>query len=42
MTGAAFDPARPFVVYVGPFAFPDGGAAARRILGNALSLVEAG
>lgn len=42
MTGAAFDPQRPFVVYVGPFAFPDGGAAARRILGNALSLVEAG
>lgn len=37
-----FDPARPFVVYVGPFAFPEGGAAARRILGNAQSLVAAG
>ncbi|MEH6697590.1 MAG: glycosyltransferase [Brevundimonas sp.] len=43
MTAAkAFDPARPFVVYVGPFAFPEGGAAARRILGNAQSLVAAG
>lgn len=30
------------VVYVGPFGFPDGGAAARRILGNARSLREAG
>lgn len=30
------------VAYVGPFGFPDGGAAARRILGNALSLREAG
>lgn len=39
---APFDPARPFVVYVGPFAFPEGGAAARRILGNAQSLVAAG
>lgn len=43
MTAARrFDPARPFVVYVGPFAFPEGGAAARRILGNAQSLVAAG
>jgi len=42
MTASAFDPARPFVVYVGPFAFPEGGAAARRILGNAQSLVAAG
>ena len=39
---APFDPSRPFVVYVGPFAFPEGGAAARRILGNAQSLVAAG
>ena len=38
----AFDASRPFVVYVGPFAFPEGGAAARRILGNAQSLVAAG
>ena len=30
------------VVYVGPFLFPDGGAAARRILGNAQALIEAG
>lgn len=30
------------IAYVGPFGFPDGGAAARRILGNALSLREAG
>ena len=33
---------RGLVVYVGPYAFPDGGAAARRILGNARSLREAG
>lgn len=39
---ATFDPGRPFIVYVGPFAFPEGGAAARRILGNAQSLVAAG
>lgn len=39
---ADFDPVRPFVVYVGPFAFPEGGAAARRILGNAQSLIRAG
>lgn len=37
-----FDPRRPFIVYVGPFNFPEGGAAARRILGNSLSLAEAG
>lgn len=36
------DTTRPWVVYVGPFAFPDGGAAARRILGNAQSLVATG
>ena len=30
------------VIYIGPFSFPRGGAAARRILGNALSLREAG
>ncbi|GAB5377023.1 MAG: glycosyltransferase family 4 protein [Acuticoccus sp.] len=36
------DPSRPLVVYAGPFAFPQGGAAARRILGNALSLIAAG
>ncbi len=35
-------PPKPLVVYAGPFAFPDGGAAARRILGNALALVAAG
>ncbi|MBO9500297.1 glycosyltransferase [Brevundimonas sp. A19_0] len=38
----AFDPGQPFVVYVGPFSFPEGGAAARRILGNAQSLAKAG
>lgn len=30
------------VAYIGPFSFPDGGAAARRILGNAKSIKEAG
>lgn len=30
------------VAIVGPFSFPDGGAAARRILGNARTLVDAG
>lgn len=30
------------VAYVGPFSFPEGGAAARRILGNALALRDAG
>jgi glycosyltransferase involved in cell wall biosynthesis len=30
------------IVYVGPMSFPNGGAAARRILGNSLSLIEAG
>ncbi|SHK36884.1 Glycosyltransferase involved in cell wall bisynthesis [Marinobacter antarcticus] len=30
------------VVYVGPYAFPDGGAAARRIYGNCISLKSAG
>ena len=30
------------IVYVGPFSFPEGGAASRRILGNALSLRDAG
>ncbi len=30
------------IIYVGPYAFPNGGAAARRILGNALSLRDAG
>ncbi len=33
---------QPWVVYIGPFNFPNGGAAAQRILGNALSLHEAG
>jgi glycosyltransferase involved in cell wall biosynthesis len=33
---------RPWVAYVGPVEFPEGGAAARRILGNARALVEAG
>jgi len=32
----------PWVAYVGPVNFPDGGAAARRILGNAKALVLAG
>ena len=30
------------VVYVGPYSFPNGGAAARRIYGNALSIRNAG
>ena len=30
------------IVYLGPFAFPNGGAAARRILGNAKSLRDGG
>jgi glycosyltransferase involved in cell wall biosynthesis len=30
------------IVYVGPMSFPNGGAAARRILGNALSFISAG
>ncbi|MGV8929951.1 MAG: glycosyltransferase [Brevundimonas sp.] len=38
----ALDTAQPWIVYVGPFSFPEGGAAARRILGNAQSLVAAG
>ena len=33
---------RPWIAYVGPVAFPEGGAAARRILGNAKALVVAG
>ncbi|PCI05308.1 MAG: group 1 glycosyl transferase [Hyphomicrobiales bacterium] len=33
---------RKWIAYVGPFGFPDGGAAARRILGNAHALVAAG
>lgn len=33
---------KPWVAYVGPFRFPDGGAASRRILGNALSIYESG
>ncbi len=32
----------PWIAYIGPFAFPDGGAGARRILGNAQSFVAAG
>lgn len=32
----------PWIAYVGPVAFPEGGAAARRILGNAKALVAAG
>lgn len=32
----------PRIAYVGPTPFPDGGAAARRILGNALSMRDAG
>ena len=42
MSSAVLDTTRPWVVYVGPFAFPDGGAAARRILGNAQSLAAGG
>ncbi|SEK49819.1 glycosyltransferase [Halomonas daqiaonensis] len=34
--------ARPWIAYVGPVAFPEGGAAARRIVGNAKALVAAG
>lgn len=33
---------RPWIAYVGPVPFPEGGAAARRILGNAKALVAAG
>lgn len=33
---------RPWIAYVGPVGFPEGGAAARRILGNAKALVVAG
>lgn len=33
---------RPWIAYVGPVEFPEGGAAARRIFGNAKALVEAG
>ena len=33
---------RPWIAYVAPVAFPEGGAAARRILGNAKALVAAG
>ena len=33
---------RPWIAYVGPVDFPEGGAAARRILGNAKALVGAG
>jgi len=32
----------PCVAYAGPSSFPNGGAAARRILGNALALRDAG
>jgi len=30
------------IIYIGPFLFPNGGAAARRILGNAMSFRDAG
>lgn len=33
---------RPWIAYAGPFDFPDGGAAARRVLGNAQSFVALG
>ena len=33
---------RPWLAYVGPFAYPDGGAAARRVMGMAESLVLTG
>jgi len=33
---------RPWIAYVAPVGFPEGGAAARRILGNAKALVSAG
>lgn len=36
------DAARPWVAYVGPFQYPQGGAAARRVLGMAESLSLAG
>ena len=32
----------PWIAYVGPFSYPDGGAAARRIFGMSLSLIAAG
>lgn len=35
-------PQRPWVAYVGPFGYPDGGAAARRVRGMAESLVLSG
>lgn len=35
-------PSRPWIAYVGPFHYPDGGAAARRVLGMAESLDLAG
>lgn len=38
----AVQPARPWVAYVGPFHYPDGGAAARRVLGMAESFSAAG
>jgi len=31
-----------YILYVGPFSFPNGGAAARRVLGNCQSLKDAG
>lgn len=33
---------KPWIAYVGPVGFPEGGAAARRILGNAKALVSSG
>lgn len=33
---------RPWIAYVGPFHYPDGGAAARRVLGMAESFSLAG
>lgn len=33
---------RQTIIYVGDFSFPNGGAAARRILGNAMAIQEAG
>ncbi|MBC5784867.1 glycosyltransferase [Ramlibacter sp. USB13] len=40
--GAKLSQDRPWIAYVGPFGFPNGGAAARRVLGNAQSLLKAG
>lgn len=42
MTDVFGPPSAPWVAYVGPMAFPEGGAAARRILGNAQAIAATG